>query len=76
MPLTSSICDAHSFGDTSFEISTSPYVQIFDLFDVKGKGFLDFGDFVRALNLFHPNVPQEDKIDCKDIYFLLQTSLC
>lgn len=40
-------------------------LQIFDLFDVKRKGVIDFGDFVRSLNVFHPNAPQEDKIDCK-----------
>lgn len=44
------------------EIKTSS-VQIFDLFDVKKKGFIDFGDFVRSLHVFHPNAPQEDKID-------------
>jgi serine/threonine-protein phosphatase 2B regulatory subunit len=50
-------------------------MQIFDLFDVKRKGVIDFGDFVRALNVFHPNAPQEVKIDCKfknecSIFFL------
>lgn len=37
--------------------------RVFDLFDVKRKGVIDFGDFVRSLNVFHPNVPQEDKIN-------------
>lgn len=40
-------------------------MQIFDLFDVKRRGVLDFTDFVKSLNVFHPNAPQEDKIDCK-----------
>lgn len=37
--------------------------RIFDLFDVKKKGVIDFGDFVRSLNVFHPNASQEDKIN-------------
>ncbi|XAR54881.1 hypothetical protein NMG60_11030208 [Bertholletia excelsa] len=37
--------------------------RIFDLFDVKQKGAIDFGDFVRSLNVFHPNAPLEDKIE-------------
>ncbi|GLT49101.1 hypothetical protein SLA2020_226810 [Shorea laevis] len=37
--------------------------RIFELFDSKHRGVIDFGDFVRSLNVFHPNVPQEEKID-------------
>ncbi|CAL0331181.1 unnamed protein product [Lupinus luteus] len=37
--------------------------RIFDLFDVKKKGVVDFDDFVRSLNVFHPNAGLEDKID-------------
>ncbi|XP_022965181.1 calcineurin B-like protein 1 [Cucurbita maxima] len=37
--------------------------RLFDLFDVQQKGFIDFGDFVRSLNVFHPNAPQEVKIE-------------
>ncbi|KAK4769756.1 hypothetical protein SAY87_030288 [Trapa incisa] len=37
--------------------------RIFDLFDAKHRGSIDFGDFVRSLNVFHPNIPQEDKIE-------------
>ncbi|KAL5724078.1 Calcineurin B-like protein 1 [Ranunculus cassubicifolius] len=37
--------------------------RIFDMFDVKRKGFIDFGDFVRSLSVFHPNAPEEDKIE-------------
>ncbi|XWS49186.1 hypothetical protein CRYUN_Cryun13aG0142300 [Craigia yunnanensis] len=37
--------------------------RIFDLFDAKKKGVIDFGDFVRAFSVFHPNVSQEDKMD-------------
>lgn len=37
--------------------------RIFALFDVKHKGVIDFGDFVRSLDVFHPKAPLEDKID-------------
>lgn len=46
-------------------------MQIFDLFDVKQKGVIDFADFVRALSVFHPNAPQEDKVDCKFLFYFV-----
>ncbi|KAL3570556.1 hypothetical protein D5086_027805 [Populus alba] len=36
--------------------------RMFDLFDVKCDGVIEFGEFVQSLGVFHPNSPVEEKI--------------
>ncbi|XP_065858575.1 calcineurin B-like protein 7 isoform X2 [Euphorbia lathyris] len=36
--------------------------RVFDLFDEKQNGVIEFGEFVRSLSIFHPSYPQAEKV--------------
>lgn len=39
---------------------------MFMVFDSKNDGVIEFGEFVRALSVFHPDASPEEKADCKN----------
>ncbi|KAL3839550.1 hypothetical protein ACJIZ3_024141 [Penstemon smallii] len=48
--------------------------RMFDLFDSKHDGVIDFGEFVTSLSIFHPDTPQAEKaIFAFNLYDIWQT---
>lgn len=44
---------------------TSCLIQVFDLFDEKQNGVIEFEEFVHVLGVFHPAASITEKIECE-----------
>lgn len=41
--------------------------QVFKAFDFKRNDVIDFEEFVRAMSVFHPRAPLNEKADCESL---------
>ena len=55
-------------------MKNSNWMQLFDMFDIKHNGVIDFEGFVRTLSIFHPNASEQDKVGRMVSFFIFYFS--